>query len=147
MDIRQTIAQQNWALLSTVSKRYEGYPFGSIVPYVLRRDGTLIITLASLAEHYKNLTAVPKASLLIAESLSIEDPQTSPRITILADFVLSAPQQDSIAEEFFARFPDSPARTLPDFRFFLGTPKAVRWIGGFGQMGWHDGNVLRAEGN
>ena len=43
------------AVLSTISKKYEGYPFGSFVTYVSGWDRTTFLYLSDLADHTKNL--------------------------------------------------------------------------------------------
>ena len=43
------------AVLSTISSKHKGYPFGSFVTYVSGWDRTVFLYLSDLADHTKNL--------------------------------------------------------------------------------------------
>jgi putative heme iron utilization protein len=49
--------------------RHGGYPFGSLVPYVLDHDGRPIILVSRLAEHTKNIEADARVSLLAHDAV------------------------------------------------------------------------------
>ena len=43
------------AILSTVSKKHDGYPFGSFITYVSSRNRNIFLYASDIAEHTKNL--------------------------------------------------------------------------------------------
>ncbi len=124
--------------LSTLSASHAGYPFGSIVPYDVDPQGRLVIYISRLSEHYKNLTADNRASLLVLDPFGTADPQSYGRAAVLTKFEqIAGSETDAAAERYFARFPQSSARSLAhDFLFFRGAPERIRWIGGFGDIRW-----------
>mgnify|MGYP003348909748 FL=1 len=67
-DARLWLRAHRHGLLSTHSRAVEGYPFGSVVPYVLDHDACPVLLISRLAEHTKNLEGDARVSLLINES-------------------------------------------------------------------------------
>ena len=53
------------AILSTISKKHNGYPFGSFVSYISGWDRTLFLYLSDLADHTKNLKNDHKSCITI----------------------------------------------------------------------------------
>ena len=49
----------NEAILSTISKKFEGFPFGSYVTYVSGRNRDIYLYASDIAEHTKNLKNNP----------------------------------------------------------------------------------------
>jgi putative heme iron utilization protein len=49
---RQMLRSHRYGALCTLSKKFNGHPFGSIVPYLVDHDGSLLILISSLAEPY-----------------------------------------------------------------------------------------------
>ena len=45
----------NEAILSTVSKKFDGFPFGSYITYVTGRNRSIYLYASDIAEHTKNL--------------------------------------------------------------------------------------------
>ena len=45
----------NEAILSTVSKKFDGFPFGSYITYVTGRNRCIYLYASDIAEHTKNL--------------------------------------------------------------------------------------------
>ena len=44
----------NEGVLTTISDKFEGYPFGSFITYITDRDRSVIIFASNLAEHTTN---------------------------------------------------------------------------------------------
>ena len=63
-DARKFLYATHSGVLSTISARLEGYPFGSIAPFVLDHDGNPLILISTIAEHTKNIQADPRVSLI-----------------------------------------------------------------------------------
>ena len=73
------------AILSTISKKYSGYPFGSFVTFVSNTDRTIIIYASNLAEHTKNLNNNSKACITLSRDASGNDKQDSARLTLIGN--------------------------------------------------------------
>jgi heme iron utilization protein len=141
-DLRALLRAERQGMLSTLSLRHRGHPFGSVVPYALRESGEPLIYLSRLAAHTQNLLADPRASLLISDSGSKE--LQPARATLVGAFrPLPAEQQDAGRSAFAARHPDSQALALPDFTAFLLTVEEIRWVGGFAAAAWLAPHTLR----
>lgn len=125
-------------VLSTISLSQKGYPFGSIVPYDIDKDGNLIIYISLIAEHYKNLKADSRASLIVLDSFGTKDRQAHARATILLDFsVVPEQQKEQVQFSYEKRFPQSINYEIQhNFLFMRGNPVKIRWIGGFGDITW-----------
>jgi heme oxygenase (biliverdin-IX-beta and delta-forming) len=50
--------------LSTLSRKQQGFPFGSVMPYGLDEDGHPVFLISTMAMHTQNLQADPRSSLL-----------------------------------------------------------------------------------
>ncbi|MBM3341542.1 MAG: pyridoxamine 5'-phosphate oxidase family protein, partial [Betaproteobacteria bacterium] len=66
-DARRWLHAHRYGPLSTHSRAVEGYPWGSVVTYVLDHEACPVMLISRLAEHTKNLAADPRVSLLIHE--------------------------------------------------------------------------------
>ena len=128
-------------ILSTASISRPGYPLGSIVPYDVDNQGRLIILVADISEHYKNLNSDNKASVLVIDQFGMHDPQAFARAALLADFTgVPADELEEVAWSYKSRFPEAAERERQHGFFYMrGVPTSVRWIGGFGEIGWVDG--------
>jgi putative heme iron utilization protein len=49
--------------LSTLSRKQQGFPFGSVMPYGLDGDGRPVFLISTMAMHTQNLQADPRSSL------------------------------------------------------------------------------------
>jgi putative heme iron utilization protein len=124
-------------VLSTWSQAMPGYPFGSLAPFAMTHEGWPVIYVSRLAEHTRNLVAEPRACLTVAEA-TLGDPQAAGRASLLGE-ARQAPEAEhaALAERFFALFPEQREyEQLGDFGFWWIEPVRVRWIGGFGEIGW-----------
>lgn len=144
IDSRKFVSMQRFAALSTISVSREGYPFGSIVPYDITENGEVVIFISLIAEHYKNLTADPRASLLVIDQFGWDNPQAHARATLLAKFrQLEGAPAEQARQCYESRFPDSINHEIShNFVFMQGEPQKIRWIGGFGDITWVDGKTF-----
>lgn len=133
-EARRFTRAQHSGVLSTISQRVEGFPFGSVAPFVLDHAGCPVILISTLAEHTKNVDADPRVSLIVQPYSP--DMQVTGRATLLgraeklADKTELGPRYLRFhpqAESYFA---------MHDFSFYRITPVRVRWIGGFGRIHW-----------
>lgn len=131
---RQVLAGTFHGVLSTHSQEQPGYPFGSVVPYVLGQDGLPLLLLSHLAQHTKNLDADGRCGLTVIEAGS-GDVQQRGRLSAVGDVTPSGPDADS--ERYFRYFPH--ARMYFEqlgFRFYRFTPLGFHWNGGFATARW-----------
>lgn len=133
-DARRWLRAHRYGLLSTHSRALEGYPFGSVVPYVLDHDACPVMLVSRLAEHTKNLAADPRVSLLIHEAG--DDVQAQARVTLLGKAELVADPL-TIEPRYERYFPaTSGYRTQLDFEFWRIVPVTLRAIAGFAKVHW-----------
>src|SRR5262245_33637927 len=135
---RALVSRERAGVLSTAHAYYGGWPFGSIVPYALVGDLDPVLMLSDIAEHTKNLAADPRASLLVADPAAAEDPQSGARVPLLGRCqVPSGAARKTAGEAYFARFPEARAHlSAHGFSPYVLRVERVRWIAGFGSMGW-----------
>src|SRR5580700_3667854 len=79
--------------LSTLSRKQQGFPFGSVMPYALDENGRPIFLISTMAMHTQNLQADPRASLLVTQPDAGGDPLGASRVTLLGN-VLPIPEGD-----------------------------------------------------
>src|SRR5215470_7344278 len=124
--------------LSTPSRRQQGFPFGSVMPYGLDDDGRPIFLVSTMAMHTQNLQADSRASLLVTQPDSSGDPLGSSRVTLVGT-ILPLPEAE-IAEarnRYLSRHPNSKYWVdFDDFSFYRMDVVDVYYVGGFGVMGW-----------
>lgn len=136
-EARLMLRAHRYGVLSTLSKKFDGYPFGSITPYLVDHDGSLLILISTLAEHTKNILHDPRASLITHDQ---RDPhiQTQGRVTVVGD---AAPEPDrkQAGRRYLRYFPEAQTYfAMHDFSFYRIRPVAIRYIGGFGRIHWVD---------
>jgi putative heme iron utilization protein len=137
---RTLLATARHGVLSTLSVSADGYPFGSLTPYLIDDAGRITIYISFIAEHYRNLAQDPRASLLVADPFGDFDPQAHARATVLLRFApIPESEVPAITQAYEARFPASINYAIAhNFTFMRGEVTQVRWIGGFGAIAWID---------
>src|SRR6202140_1277054 len=73
--------------LSTHSRKFAGFPFGSVMPYAADDLGRPVLFISSMAMHTQNLAQDARASLLITQPDSSGDPLGAARVTLLGTAV------------------------------------------------------------
>ncbi len=137
-EARSLLLNQYFGVLSTISQKVGGYPFGSVTPYSLHRNGEPVILISDIAQHTKNIEADTRVSLTILEH-GVEDVQENPRLTILADATKLGDTDKDTANRYYSRFPQSQDyHSTHNFSFYRLTPVKIRYIGGFGKIHWLD---------
>ncbi len=128
--------------LSTLSRKLQGFPFGSVMPYGLDGQGRPIFLISTMAMHTQNLLADSRASLLVTQPDASGDPLGASRVTLLGNVVL-VPESD-VAEArrlYLARYANSKNWVdFEDFSFYRLDVMDVYYVGGFGVMGWVSGS-------
>lgn len=134
-------------MLCTISKKIEGWPFGSISPYAMTSAGEPVILIGEIAEHTRNLRADARASLIVQDSNAITDPQAGARATLVG-YAMPVPEPylEDASRRYLQLFPNSASFfDAHDFTLFQIKVSKVRFIGGFGEIYWLDRQELIAE--
>ena len=127
-------------VLSTISVRNEGYPFGSFVTFVSDLDRSILIYASNIAQHTINLKENSKSCLTLFKIDDDFDKQNSSRMTLLGDLKsLPDEETDEVKRRFENFLPESKKyAAMHDFNFYRLHISQVRWIGGFGKIAWLD---------
>jgi heme iron utilization protein len=133
-EARQFARNCHHGVLSTLSKRLDGFPFGSVTPFMLDDDGCPILLISEIAEHTKNLKADARCSLIMQPFA--EDMQSTGRVTLIGQ-ATPLPDKDHLGPRYLQIFPQAAEYfALHDFGFWRIQPTRIRWIGGFGRIHW-----------
>lgn len=144
-EARRYLRGHRSGVLATLSAKLGGYPFGSIVPFVVDRDCRPVILISALAEHTRNLAADPRTSLIVHDYA--DDVQSGTRLTLVGD---AAPLGDDAAARarYLRRFPAAQDLLgLGDFSFWAIAPQRLLFIRGFGRIQWIDAAELAPPAN
>ena len=134
-------------VLSTHSRRFEGFPFGSVAPFVLDHEGHPLILISTIAEHTKNIQHDPRVSLIAFDPAS-PDMQAGARLTLLGEARLADKQDGALRARYLRYFPQAAQYfDMHDFLFHRIEITQARYIGGFGNIHWIPGDELRPPAN
>jgi len=133
---RRYLRAQHEGVLSTLSERLVGHPFGSMLPFVLDHAARPIILVSRLAEHTRNMAADPRVSLIAHDR--VEDVQAGARVTLVGEAkVVEAAEIPATQARYLAYFPDAARLlSLGDFSFISIYTRTLRYIAGFGDIRW-----------
>ena len=136
LEARKFLRSTHSGILSTHSARVEGYPFGSVAPFVLDHSCQPVVLISNIAEHTKNIALNPKVSLLVFAAG--DDLQANSRLTLLGEAVKIFKDEDADLRARYLRY--LPQATsyfdMHDFAFYRIHIHQARYIGGFGKMSW-----------
>ncbi len=143
-EARRFTRGQHSGVLSTLSKRLEGFPFGSVAPFILDHAGRPVILISDIAEHTRNIVADPRVSLIVQPYSP--DMQVNGRVTLMGR-AERLPGKDALGPRYLRFHPQAEAYfTMHDFQFYRIEPVRIRYIGGFGKIYWVEPNrYLLAE--
>ena len=121
--------------LSTHSRKFPGFPFGSVMPYAADDVGRAVFFISNMAMHTQNLTQDPRASLLITQPDVSGDPLGAARLTLIGT-VSEAPASE-VRDLYLSRYENAKYwQDYTDFAYWRLAVSGVYFIGGFGVMGW-----------
>lgn len=146
VEARQFLSATHSGVISTISARLEGHPFGSVTPFVLDHEGQPLILISTIAEHTKNIQVDPRVSLIAFDPAS-PDMQASARLTVIGK--AKPVNKDALLRARYLRyFPQAENYfDMHDFLFHSIEISQARFIGGFGKIHWITGVELRAPAN
>ena len=121
--------------LSTHSRKFPGFPFGSMMPYAADELGRPIFFISTMAMHTQNLQQDAHASLLITQPDVSGDPLGAARLTLVGT-VTEAPAAE-VRDLYLSRYENAKYwQDYTDFAYYRLEVSGVYFIGGFGVMGW-----------
>jgi putative heme iron utilization protein len=133
-EARRFVRGQHSGVLSTISKRLEGYPFGSVAPFIADHAGRPVILISDIAEHTKNIVADPRVSLIVQPYSA--DMQVNGRVTVIGR-ATRLEEKDRLGPRYLRFHPQAESYfAMHDFQFYRIEPLRVRYIGGFGRIHW-----------
>jgi heme iron utilization protein len=134
-EARRFLRSRRHGVLSTLSRRHDGYPFGSVVPFVLDHEARPVIFISRLAEHTRNIEADSRVSLLVSDPG--DDVQAGARLTLVGEAGRAGGDIEAMRARYLGYHPAAEQlMTLGDFAFYVIKPRALRFIGGFGHIHW-----------
>jgi putative heme iron utilization protein len=124
--------------LSTLSRKQQGYPFGSVMPYGLDEHANPVFLISAMAMHTQNVQADPRSSLLVTQPDTAGDPLGASRVTLLGNILpVLEPEIAEARKLYLARYANSKYWVdFDDFSFHRMDVVDVYYVGGFGVMGW-----------
>jgi putative heme iron utilization protein len=121
--------------LSTHSRKFAGFPFGSMMPYAADSLGRPIFFISTMAMHTQNLHEDARSSLLITQPNAAGDPLASARLTLVGE-TRTVPSEE-VRDLYLSHYEDARYwQDYTDFAYYRLTVEGVYFIGGFGVMGW-----------
>lgn len=132
--------------LATHSREPRGFPYPTLLPFAPDERHRPVILVSRLAEHTRNLLDDPRAGFLVAHAPDA-DVLNAPRATLLGRFepvdAADRATSEALARRYVRYHPDAGRYlALGDFTFWVMQVERLRYIGGFGAMGWMDGADL-----
>ncbi|TKC89309.1 pyridoxamine 5'-phosphate oxidase [Trinickia terrae] len=123
--------------LATHSREPQGFPYPTVLPFATDARHRPVVLVSRLAEHARNLQADPRAGFLVAHAPG-GDPLSGERVTLVGRFEPLDPSA-AFVTRYLRYHPDAERYlALGDFSFWAMAIERLRYIGGFGQMGWLD---------
>src|SRR6185369_9423893 len=114
--------------LSTHSRKFPGFPFGSMMPYAADELGRPTFFISSMAMHTQNLHQDARGSLLITQPDVSGDPLGAARLTLIGKVNVSP--ADGVRELYFSRYENARQwQHYTDFAFYRLEVEGAYFIG------------------
>ncbi len=125
-------------MLSTMSRKLQGFPFGSLMPFAMDAAGRPIFLISNMAMHTQNLREDGRCSLFVMQAAADGDPLGAARATLVGNAkVVAEEEKAAVREIYLARHENASYWVdFADFHFFRLEPVDMYYVGGFGVMGW-----------
>lgn len=121
--------------LATHARQPQGFPYPTVLPFAPDSHHRPTILVSRLAEHTRNLHSDPRAGFLIVHAPD-GDVLNGQRITLVGTFEHVEPTPP-VTQRYLRYHPDAERfLVLGDFSFWVMSVERMRYIGGFGAMGW-----------
>ncbi|ACC69309.1 pyridoxamine 5'-phosphate oxidase family protein [Paraburkholderia phymatum] len=121
--------------LATHARQPRGFPYPTVLPFAPDARHRPTILVSRLAEHTRNLHSDPRSGFLIVHAPD-GDVLNGERVTLVGTFEHVQPTPE--VTHRYLRYHPSAERylVLGDFSFWVMSIERMRYIGGFGAMGW-----------
>jgi putative heme iron utilization protein len=111
----------------------KGYPYASLITVATEASGAPIFLISGLAQHTKNLSLDPRASILFDGTGASGDPLQGARVTLIGR--ADKAESEGVRRRFLARHPEAEFYAdFPDFAFWRLAVEGAHYIGGFGRI-------------
>ncbi|MCF6438283.1 DUF2470 domain-containing protein [Pseudoalteromonas luteoviolacea] len=146
-EARTLVRQSSVCVISTISKNLQGYPFGSVSPFMTDNQGRLIFYIAGIAQHSRNLTEDSRMCATVFDAADQGDQNAHARVTVVGDAApVPAEESEALLERYERQYPEAISyRQAHDFQLWRMEVKRVRYIGGFGHIFWIEENEWHAQ--
>lgn len=125
---RRLLRAARMATLATVA---DGQPFAALVTPACTADLSPLLLLSSLSEHTRQLLAEPRCALLVSGTPAERNPQTAPRVTLLATAERLA-EPGGMKAQYLAIHPYAALYAdFGDFSLWRLRPERANLVGGF----------------
>jgi hypothetical protein len=134
--------RQPTGALATHSREPLGFPYPTALPFAVDARHRPVVLVSRLAEHARNLEIDRRAGFLVVDAPCADDVLNGERLTLLGQFA-PAGLDPSLVRRYLRYHPDAERYlALGDFSFRVLEIERMRYIGGFGAMGWLDAAEL-----
>ena len=143
ISLRRFLRSHYQGAVSTVDG--DGTPYASVVHFACDQRGSPWFLFSDLAVHSRHLRQDPRASLLVWDSGP--DLMECSRAAFMGEIRREEPDP-ALEGRLMCLLPSADVYLdMPDFHFYRLEIRRIRWIGGFGEMGWITGeeSVLLEE--
>ena len=127
-----------FGMLSTIQADNK-FPFGSVVNFALDEQGRILFFASKLAEHYQNILADERCSLLVVDETKTDtgDRLSLSRVTVLGKAAVLE-KTPAVCDVLHNRHPSTKKYAHWDDFVVIGITQVehVRYIKGFGEMSW-----------
>jgi hypothetical protein len=134
---RAIVERQRFGVLSTLSVKKSGHPYGSFAAYATDHSGRPVFLFTDLSAHTRDLLADQRASLVVIDNLNPEAVADSARLTLIG--LVALVPEDEVPEAralYLESFPEAAEWVDLNFRFFRMDISDIHFVGGFGMAGW-----------
>jgi len=131
-DARALVRRALKASLATIAAG-SGHPYASLITVATDATGAPIFLISGLAQHTRNLSQDPRASILFDGTGAAGDPLQGTRVTLFGR--AEKVQDEAVKRRFLARHPEAAFYAdFPDFAFWRLEAEGAHYIGGFGRI-------------
>lgn len=127
-EARTVVDQCSSGLLSTFSQRFEGFPYGSFLDYAADQDGSLILSISSLAPHRKDIEENRRCCVVIMKD---KLDRSDVLVTYMGEALeVSELEQQKVRDVFLSKHPEAFWVDFGDFKFMRIQPRFIRYASG-----------------
>jgi heme oxygenase (biliverdin-IX-beta and delta-forming) len=131
-DARALVRRALKASLATIAAS-NGYPYASLITVATEASGAPVFLISGLAQHTRNLTQDPRASILFDGTGAAGDPLQGSRVTLFGRAEKAS--DEALRRRFLARHPEAGFYAdFADFAFCRLQVEGAHYIGGFGRI-------------